>query len=53
LTIVCVSFLIALDLVCALILRLETGAFPVVFGDLSKVGIGILGGAVLERGIRN
>lgn len=52
LVILCVTLLIALDLICTLVLRLKTGAFPVVFGDLSKVGIGILGGVVMDRAVR-
>ena len=50
LAVVCVTVLIALDLMGAALIRLN-GYDPIVFGDLSKVGIGILGGVVLDRAI--
>ncbi len=44
-----IGFLIALDLIGAGVVRLQTGEPPTVFGDLSKVGITILGTVVAER----
>ena len=50
LAVICITLLIALDLAGAALIRLK-GYEPIVFGDLSKVGIGILGGVVLDRAI--
>jgi hypothetical protein len=48
LAIVCTTFVIVIDLIGAALIRLN-GYDPIVFGDISKVGIGILGGVVMDR----
>lgn len=50
LSILCITFLVALDLVGAAVIRLN-GYDLVVFGDISKYGIGILGGVLLDRAL--
>ena len=48
LAVICVTLVIIVDLIGALMIRLN-GYEPIVFGDISKVGIGILGGVVMDR----
>lgn len=45
-----VAFITALDLVGVVLIRIFAEQTPVVAGDVSKVGIGILAGALMKPG---